>query len=343
MSNQDNPYSGSANAGNYQMNYKSGSNDQPGVDQGTSPPKPDLDMGTNAAPNATPSPGIQDISTAQFVAEVIEASNTMPVMVDFWAPWCGPCKQLTPILEKITDEFSGQIKLVKMDTEQYPEVAGQMGIKSIPAVVMFVGTKPVDAFMGVKSESEIRQFIEKHAGPSKGMDGEKVMGEIRELIGQKQLPEAMNLLAQFLQTDPQNPAALAMLGNIYLKSNDSERAENIFNSISPDHHNISDVATLKAELELIKQANKLGDLEQLKGAVAADGKNNQAKIDLSLAYNIAGNREEAADLLLEIIKTDRQWNEDGARKQLLKYFEAWGESDEATKSGRRKLSTALFS
>ena len=336
MSDRDNPYGSASSAGKYQMSYQQDQRDAPAPQASGA-----IDIG--GSPRQETAAVIKDISTAEFVSQVIEASRSMPVVIDFWAPWCQPCKQLSPILEKVAAEFGGQAKLVKMDIEKYPEISGQMGIQSIPAVVAFVDGKPVDAFMGVKPESEIRSFFEKHAGPSQGIDSAKLLTMVREAIANDDLSTAMDILTSFLQVEPDHPEALALTGSIQLKNDNVEDAENIFASIAQDHHGKPEVAALKAELELIKQAGDVGEIEQLLQLVEAEPDNIQAKFDLSLAYNIEGNREQAADRLLEIIKTNRQWNDDGARKQLVKYFEAWGEVDEATKLGRRKLSTLLFS
>ena len=338
MSDPENPYSSTGSAGNYQMSYQAGPS-QGQVENNEPAPGP-VSVGQGGQSTAAP---VKDISTDQFVPDVIEASKSIPVVIDFWAPWCGPCKQLTPTLEKVAAEFSGQISLVKMNTEQFPEVAAQMGIKSIPAVVVFVDGKPADAFMGAQPESEVRKFFEKHAGPAKGLETDKALADARQMIRDDDMAGALNLLMQLLQADPQISAALGLAAGIYLKNGDRQKAEQIFATINEDDHGKPDVAAIKAELELLDQAGDLGEMEQLVDKVKAEPGNFQAKFDLSLAYNIAGERDKAADMLLEIIKADREWQEDGARKQLVKYFESWGEVDDATKSGRRKLSTALFS
>ncbi|MCG6856549.1 MAG: thioredoxin [Salaquimonas sp.] len=286
---------------------------------------------------------VKDISTAEFMVEVIEASNERPVLVDFWAPWCGPCKQLGPVLEKVVAESRGKVKLVKMNIDQHPEIAGQMGVQSIPAVVAFDQGKPKDAFMGAVPESEVRRFIDKLAGPSGPSPIDQALEEAARLEGEGAHAEAANLYASVLQQEPHNVAALAGMGTLYLTSGDAERARAMYEAIPADQHGKPEAASLKAAIDLAEQAASLGDTAELLARIEADPKDYHARFDLALALNAKGRREEAADQLLEIIRRDRKWNDDGARAQLLQFFEAWGPTDEATLSARRQLSSILFS
>lgn len=286
---------------------------------------------------------VKDISTAEFMAEVIEASNERPVLVDFWAPWCGPCKQLGPVLEKVVAESRGKVKLVKMNIDQHPEIAGQMGVQSIPAVVAFDQGKPKDAFMGAVPESEVRRFIDKLAGPSGPSPVDQALEEAARLAAEGASSEAANLYASVLQQEPENVIALAGLGTLYLASGDAERAKAMYDAIPADQQDKPEAASLKAAIDLAEQAASLGDTSALVARIEADPKDYQARFELAVALNAAGRREEAADQLLEIIRRDRNWNEDGARTQLLQFFEAWGPADEATLTARRQLSAILFS
>ena len=302
-------------------------------------------VGTAASGAAEP---VKDITTAQFAAEVIEASQSKPVLVDFWAPWCGPCKQLAPVLEKAVAAMRGRVKLVKMNIDDHPEVAGQMGIQSIPAVIAFVDGRPKDAFMGAKSEGEIRTFIEKIAGPSGPDPIEQALEQAEKLASEGATSQAASLYAAILQEDPANVAAIAGMGMIYLDSGDLERAKAVLASVSqPAGPGAAaedpKLASLRAAIDLAEQAQELDDPAQLIELVAAEPDNHQARFDLALAFNASDKREEAADNLLEIMRRDRNWMEDGARTQLLQFFEAWGPTDPVTIAARRKLSSMLFS
>lgn len=298
----------------------------------------DYGASTGAGPAAAP-----DIGTADFMTEVIEASREKPVLVDFWAPWCGPCKQLTPVLEKTVAEARGAVKLVKMNIDDHPEIPGQMGIQSIPAVVAFVDGKPKDAFMGVQSEAEIRRFLEKLAGAQGPSPIEEALQQAEAMAASGDMSQAANLFAAVLQQEPQNADALAGMGDLYLKSDDLERARSMLEAIPADKLEEAKPASLKAAIELAEQAEDLGDLADLERKVEADPSDHQSRFDLAIALSAAGKHEEAADQLLEIMRRDRQWNDDGARTQLLQFFEAWGPTDPATATSRRKLSSLLFS
>jgi len=286
---------------------------------------------------------VRDISTAEFMAEVIEASRERPVLVDFWAPWCGPCKQLGPVLEKVVRDSRGAVKLVKMNIDQHPQIAGQMGIQSIPAVVAFVDGRPKDAFMGAIPEGEVRRFIDKLAGPAGPSPIEEALAEAARLAAEGAPGEAANLYAAVLEQDTANLTALVGLGTLYLAGGALEQARGMLAAIPAELADKPDAVSFRAALELAEQAASLGDTADLVARIEADPKDHEARFDLAVALNAAGRREEAAENLLEIVRRDRKWRDDGARAQLLQFFEAWGPMDEATLAARRRLSSLLFS
>lgn len=308
---------------------------------GASSPQANVTFGEmGAAPTGVPT---KDISTAEFMPEVIEASNNQPVVVDFWAPWCGPCKQLTPIIEKVVAETNGAVKLVKMNIEDHPEIAGQMGVQSIPAVVAFKGGRPAEAFMGAKPESEVREFIRKVAGEMEPSPLDQALEQAKQMVETGETAQACAIYGQILQQVPDNVTAICGLGNLYLEANEIEKAELLLEQLSENQRSETDVVSLVAAIELAKQADDLGEVGELMALVEQEPNNHQARFDLSIALNSINKRQDAADQLLEIMKADRSWNEDGAKTQLLQFFDAWGFNDESTVEARRKLSSLLFS
>ncbi|MCF8476989.1 MAG: thioredoxin [Pseudolabrys sp.] len=286
---------------------------------------------------------VKDTTTQGFVKDVIEESKTQPVLVDFWAPWCGPCKQLTPILEKVVKAAKGKVKLVKMDIDQHPEIPGQMGIQSIPAVIAFSNGQPVDGFMGALPESKVIEFLERLTKGKIGDEGQDQLKAADDALAGGNAAEAADLYAKILAQDSGNVVALAGLARCYVATGNIEQAEKTLAIVPEAKQNDSAVTAARAALELAVQAKAAGPLDELQQKVAADPLDHQARFDLAAALNAAGKREEAADHLLAIVKRDRKWNEDGARKQLVQFFEAWGATDPATLEGRKKLSSILFS
>jgi putative thioredoxin len=292
---------------------------------------------TAPAPVAAAAPGstsgamagdlIKDTTTALFAKDVLEASKTGLVLVDFWAPWCGPCKQLTPVLEKVVRGYAG----------------GQLRVQSLPTVYAFRDGRPLDGFMGAQPESAIKQFIDRNLGADAGDELQAALDSGNEALEAGDLQGAAEVFAAVLQEEPQNALALAGLATCYLKSNDLERAEQTLGLVPPDKQNIAAVSAIRAAIELAKQTANAGETGPLEAAIAADPKNHQARIDLAIALAAAGRKQDAATQLLEAIRLDRKWNEEAARKQLVKFFEAWGPKDEATLDGRRRLSGVLFS
>ncbi|MFQ0812722.1 co-chaperone YbbN [Brucella anthropi] len=287
---------------------------------------------------------VKDTTTASFQADVIAESRNQPVLVDFWAPWCGPCKQLTPIIEKAVREAGGAVRLVKMNIDDHPAIAGQLGIQSIPAVIAFVNGQPVDGFMGALPESKVKEFIAKVGGPS---NEEAALAEAvsaaNELMEAGDFVQASEIFASILQAVPDNVDAVVGLAACLLESGDAEKARETLAELPADKQNAPAVRALEARLALADQVKLIGDPIELERRVQADPKDYQARFDLAQVRNAQGRREDAANELLFIMKADREWNDDGARKQLLQFFEAWGNADPATLGARRKLSSLLFS
>jgi putative thioredoxin len=284
-------------------------------------------------------PATKDTTAATFREDVLTDSLRQPVLVDFWAPWCGPCKQLTPIIEKVVKSAGGKVKLVKMNIDEHPQIAGQLGIKSIPAVIAFQRGQPVDGFMGALPETQVKQFVERLIGPLGASDEEFAAAETALKEGDAE--GAADIYRALLEEDPAEPRALGGLAQALVALGETDAARGLLDSAPAGNHVA--ISAARAALEVAEQASNVGDLAGLEAAIAKDPGNHQARFDLAIALNAEGRRGEAADRLLEIIKADRTWNDDGARKQLVQFFEAWGPMDPATLAARRRLSTLLFS
>ena len=298
------------------------------------------DVGATAA--AAPDGLIKDTTTQSFVQDVIEESKRQPVLIDFWAPWCGPCKQLTPVLEKVVRAAKGKVKLVKMNIDEHPAIPGQMGIQSIPAVIAFANGQPADGFMGALPEGQVTAFIERLTKSRIGGEEADLLKAADAALVDGDPAGAAELYAQLLTQDSTNVHALAGLARCYIETGAIEQAKQTLAMVPEAKAKEAPVAAARAALELAEQASSLGPIAELEQKVAADPADHQARFDLAVALNGKGRRQEAANHLLEIVKRNRQWNEDGARKQLVQFFEAWGPTEEATVEGRRRLSSILF-
>lgn len=289
---------------------------------------------------------IKDTSLETFAADVIEASREVPVIVDFWAPWCGPCKQLTPALEKAVNDAKGAVKLVKVNIDDNPEIAQQLRIQSVPTVYAFKNGQPVDGFMGAIPDSQIRAFVQQLGGDGHGGHdhAEEVLAAAEEAFNAGDVGAAAQAYAHVLQDEPGHPKAVAGLARCYLKSGDLERAKTTLQLVRPDGATDEAIRAVEAELKLREQAAaKAGEMAPLRAKVDADPKDHQARYDLALALDGQGDRDGALEQLLEIVKRDRKWNEEAARKHLVTLFEAMGPADPRTIDARRRLSSILFS
>jgi len=287
---------------------------------------------------------VKDASIETFAADVLEASRETPVIVDFWAPWCGPCKQLGPALEKVVNEAKGAVKLVKVNIDENQEIARQLRIQSIPTVYAFKNGQPVDGFMGAIPESQIRAFVAQLGGAAPGHDhAEEMLAAAEETFASGDVGGAAQLFGHVLQDEPGHPRAVAGLARCYLKTGDVERARKTLALVRPDAAGDEAIRTVDAELKLREQAASVGDAGPLLAKLELNSNDHQARYDLALALDAKGDRDGAIRELLEIVRRDRKWNEESARKHLVTLFEAMGPTDPRTIDARRRLSSILFS
>ncbi|MFV1851970.1 MAG: thioredoxin [Thalassospira sp.] len=300
------------------------------------------------APETATSPNqaadlIKDSSVETFVQDVIEPSMEVPVVVDFWAPWCGPCKNLTPVIEKVTREAGGRVKLVKINIDENQELAMQLRIQSVPTVYAFKGGRPVDGFQGGQPESEVRAFYEKLAGGPIESPIEALLEQASAALAEDDFETAHGLYVGVLEREQENETAIGGMIRCMVGMGEVEETRHFVDNMSDIDRMKAPIAAAISALELAETGYSSADLDDARAKVAADPTDLQAQFDLGMACFATNKREDAVNAMIAIIRANREWNEDAGRTQLLKFFEAWGPMDPASVAGRRALSTVLFS
>ncbi|WP_096784307.1 thioredoxin [Rhodobacter sp. CZR27] len=302
-----------------------------------------LGFGDKTANGAAPQGGlVKDTSEATFMVDVIDASRDVPVIVDFWAPWCGPCKTLGPALEAAVIAAKGKVRMVKVNVDENQMIAAQLRIQSIPTVFAFFQGQPVDAFQGALPPSEVKKFVDKIAALAGDGGLSEALAAAEEMLAEGAVVDAVETFAAILGEEPENAAAYAGLIRCHLAMGDLAQAEGLANAASPAIAKAKEFEAAKAQIELAKQAAKAGPVAELTRAVEADPSNSQARFDLALALHAAGRIDEAVETLLELFRRDREWNDGAARAQLFTIFDALKPTDPIVLKGRRRLSSMIF-